>query len=78
MGTYCSLCIDGWYMDTDDLCYQCQDTWYIAVLYIAQFAFLLIFCLVLLFAHDSFVNQIEFILLNLRYVRTRVLCGSHM
>ena len=55
-------------MDEDDLCYQCQDKGYIAALYLAQFAFLLIFMSVLFFASDAYVNQIEFILLNLRCV----------
>jgi len=55
-------------MDEDELCYQCQDKGYIAMLYLAQFAFLLIFMSVLFFASDSYVNQMEFILLNLRYV----------
>ena len=63
-------------MDTDDLCHQCQDPLYIAVLFFAQFAFLVIFMLMLLFASDKLVNQMEFILLNLRYVFAG-LCYSH-
>ena len=55
-------------MDEDDLCYQCQDTIHIAALYLVQFTFLLIFIVLLFFGSDAFVNQVEFILLNLRCV----------
>ena len=68
VGAYCSRCRDGWYMDEDDLCYRCQGTITIAMLYLAQFAFLLVFMAVLFFGTDAFVDQIEFVLLSLRCV----------
>jgi hypothetical protein len=67
-GRFCSVCQPGWFMDTDDLCARCQEPAFIAMLYLAQFSFLVILILVLLFASDAFVNQVEFVLLNIRCV----------
>jgi hypothetical protein len=35
-GDYCSRCIEGYYMDTNDLCSPCQPSSYLAMLFVLQ------------------------------------------
>lgn len=67
-GAYCSLCEEGWYMK-NDLCQQCEAPSYIAFLFFVQFAFLAMYLLVMFVAPEEVVQNVEFILQNLRYVR---------
>lgn len=66
-GYLCSTCSTGYYMADDLTCQHCPEEYIIVLLYLAQFALLIAFMIVLLVASDHVVSTVQFVLLNIRY-----------